>query len=197
MLFEWDEAKSRRALRERGFGFEYAARIFLGPTLEKEDERQDYGEVRMQAIGQVGNDVLFVVYTDRGNARHIVSARLASRKERRTLAIVRRTLENIRRLKPRISRAKIDATTEADIRRHMREDDQGETDLASFAAFIPPQLLRTQLGMTQGEFARALRIPLSTLRNWEQGRVLPDPAARSLLTIVAKNPRAALKALAA
>ncbi len=83
MLFEWDEAKSRRALSERGFGFDYAARICLGPTLEKEDNRRDYGEVRMQAIGQIGEDVLFVVYTDRSNARHIISARLASRKERR------------------------------------------------------------------------------------------------------------------
>ncbi len=82
MLFEWDEAKSRRTFSERGFGFGYAARIFLGPTLEQEDNRRDYGEVRMQAIGQVGNDVLFIVYTDRGNARHIISARLASRKER-------------------------------------------------------------------------------------------------------------------
>ncbi len=45
--------------------------------------------------------------------------------------------------------------------------------------------------------ARALRIPVSTLRNWEQGRVLPDPAARSLLAIVARNPKVALKALAA
>jgi putative transcriptional regulator len=86
------------------------------------------------------------------------------------MALVRRTMENIRRLKPPIDCAK---------------------------TMIPPQLLRKQLGMTQSEFAKALRIPLSTLRNWEQGRVLPDPAARSLLTIVAKNPKAALKALAA
>lgn len=113
------------------------------------------------------------------------------------MALVRRTLENIRRMRPHIDRAKIAATTEADIRRHMREDGQDETDLAGFAPVILPQLLRKQLGMTQGEFARALRIPLSTLRNWEQGRVVPDPAARSLLTIVAKNPKAALKALAA
>jgi putative transcriptional regulator len=62
---------------------------------------------------------------------------------------------------------------------------------------IPPRVLRKKLHMTQPEFAKALRIPLATLRNWEQGRVLPDPAARSLLTIVAKNPRAALRALAA
>jgi putative transcriptional regulator len=106
-------------------------------------------------------------------------------------------MEHIRRLKPRIDRAKIDATKEADIQRHRREDDQDKTDLANFTPVIPPQVLRKQLGMTQDEFARALRIPLSTLRNWEQGRVLPDPAARSLLTIVAKNPKIALKALAA
>lgn len=37
----------------------------------------------MQAIGETGGDILFVVYTDRGNARHIISAQLASRKERR------------------------------------------------------------------------------------------------------------------
>jgi uncharacterized DUF497 family protein len=83
MLFEWDEAKSRRTTSERGFGFDYAARIFLGPTLEKQDDRRDYGEVRIQAIGEVAGDVLFVAYTDRGDARHVISARLASRKERR------------------------------------------------------------------------------------------------------------------
>ncbi len=83
MVFEWDEAKSRRTLDERGFGFEYAARIFLTPTLERLDDRREYGEVRIQAIGRVGDDILFVVYTDRGDIRHIISARLANRKERR------------------------------------------------------------------------------------------------------------------
>jgi uncharacterized DUF497 family protein len=68
-----DEAKSRRTLNERGF--EYAARIFLGPTLERQDARREYGEVRVQAIGRVVDDTLFVVYTDRGDARHIISAR--------------------------------------------------------------------------------------------------------------------------
>ncbi|MGB6539296.1 MAG: BrnT family toxin [Xanthobacteraceae bacterium] len=83
MLLEWDEAKSRRNLNERGFDFEYAARVFLGPTLERLDNRREYGEVRVQVIGRVIDNILFVVYTDRGDARHIISARLASRKERR------------------------------------------------------------------------------------------------------------------
>jgi putative transcriptional regulator len=51
--------------------------------------------------------------------------------------------------------------------------------------------------MTQEQFAEALRIPLATLRNWEQGRFAMDPAAKSLLRIVAKDPKAAFKALAA
>jgi uncharacterized protein len=60
MLFEWDEAKSRRTLSERGFGFDYATRIFSGLTLEKQDDRRDYGETRMQAIGQAGVDILLL-----------------------------------------------------------------------------------------------------------------------------------------
>jgi uncharacterized DUF497 family protein len=51
--------------------------------LEKQDVRRDYGEVRMQALGQTNGDVLFVVYTERGNVRHLISARLANRKERK------------------------------------------------------------------------------------------------------------------
>jgi putative transcriptional regulator len=79
------------------------------------------------------------------------------------MAIIRRTMENIRRMKPRINRAKIDATTEADIRRHMREDGQAEGNLTGFAPVIPPRVLRKRFRMTQAE--RAIRIPLATLRN--------------------------------
>ena len=80
------------------------------------------------------------------------------------MAIIRRTMENIRRMKPCINRAKIAATTEANIRRHMSEDGEDESDFADFAPVIPPRVLR-KLQMTQTEFARALRIPLATLRN--------------------------------
>jgi hypothetical protein len=83
MLFEWDEAKSRRNLRERGFDFNYAASVFADLTLERRDDRRDYGEVRMQAIGRAGVDILFVVYTDRGDVRHLISARRANKKERK------------------------------------------------------------------------------------------------------------------
>jgi len=51
--------------------------------------------------------------------------------------------------------------------------------------------------LTQEQFAQAMGISVHTLRNWEQGRVRPDPAARSLLLAVYRNPKAVLAALAA
>lgn len=82
MQFEWDQTKSDRNRRERGFGFDYAALIFAGRVAEWEDDREDYGETRVRAVGRAGDDLLHVVYTDRGQTRRIISARLASKKER-------------------------------------------------------------------------------------------------------------------
>ena len=81
-MFEWDEAKSEATLRSRGFNFATAARIFENSVLEFDDDRRAYGEKRIAAIGRAGTNMLFVVYTWRGDARRIISARLANRKER-------------------------------------------------------------------------------------------------------------------
>ena len=51
-------------------------------SADGEDERKGYGEVRTCALGQVGTDVLLVVYTMRGERCRIISARLGNRKER-------------------------------------------------------------------------------------------------------------------
>lgn len=50
--------------------------------------------------------------------------------------------------------------------------------------------LREKLGMTQEAFAAAYRIPVGTLRDWEQGRKRPDAPARAYLTVIARNPKA-------
>ncbi|MBI4967840.1 MAG: BrnT family toxin [Rhodospirillales bacterium] len=81
-MIEWDQAKSRRNFRERGFDFAFAAAIFEAPTLEMDDDRFDYRERRIRAIGQVEDQILCVVYTWRGIRRRIISARSANRKER-------------------------------------------------------------------------------------------------------------------
>ena len=50
--------------------------------------------------------------------------------------------------------------------------------------------LRERLGLTQDAFAAAYRIPIGTLRDWEQGRKHPDAPARAYLTVIARNPEA-------
>ncbi len=87
-MFEWDEAKSETCLRMRGFNFAHAALIFEGPTLEIDDDRLQYDERRIQAIGRAGDDVLFVVYTWRGDVRRIISARRSDRRERNAYATI-------------------------------------------------------------------------------------------------------------
>ena len=82
MRFDWDPDKEERNRQERGFGFDVAALIFEAGTIEWPDDRRDYGEARVRAIGEVDGLVLHVVFTDRGDVRRIISARLASRKER-------------------------------------------------------------------------------------------------------------------
>jgi len=63
--FTWDPGKSERNFAERGFDFAFAAAIFAGPTLERIDTRQDYGEVRRIALGAADGILLTVVSTDR------------------------------------------------------------------------------------------------------------------------------------
>ena len=87
MVFEWDPRKSRANLRKRGFDFAFAASVFLGTTLEKEDTRRVYGEMRMVAIGMADDVHLTVVYTDRTSeknerARRVISARKSNKRER-------------------------------------------------------------------------------------------------------------------
>jgi putative transcriptional regulator len=112
------------------------------------------------------------------------------------MAIVRKSLKQIKAAKPKLNAAKIDATTENDIRRHMIEDGEDSNYEPSIADIYTPQVIRKRLGMTQEQFAHALRIPVATLRNWEQGRNSIDPAARSLLVVVARDPQAVLATLA-
>ncbi len=87
MNFAWDPDKSESNLLERGFDFDFASLIFEGPTLERADDREDYGEARIVAIGLVEDLALTVVYTDRrqesgDTVRRIISARRSSSRER-------------------------------------------------------------------------------------------------------------------
>ncbi len=55
--------------------------------------------------------------------------------------------------------------------------------------------IRNRIGMSQSEFASAFGISVSTLRHWERGDRTPHGPALVLLNVVAKEPKAVLKAL--
>ena len=83
MAFEWDEDKLRANIRKHGIDFLNAALIFEADTIEWVDDREDYGEERVIALGQSGFNVLRVTYTLRGATIRIISAQKASRHDQK------------------------------------------------------------------------------------------------------------------
>ena len=87
MIYEWDENKRITNIKNHGIDFVDAVEIFSDPNrIETVDERQDYGEERLQTIGYAPTmpGLLFVVFTYRGDntKRRMISARKASKYER-------------------------------------------------------------------------------------------------------------------
>jgi len=75
---------------------------------------------------------------------------------------------------------------------------RGNKRAASRVDRIDPQsvaAIRAKLRLSQEEFSAAFGISLATLRNWEQGRRQPTGAARVLLHVAAKHPKAVLDAV--
>ena len=82
MEFEWDGAKSDACLTHRGFDFAYVLRAFLDEDrIVGRDRRWDYGEDRYRLLGAIEGRVFVVIYTMRGSAMRIISARKANRRE--------------------------------------------------------------------------------------------------------------------
>lgn len=78
--FEWDEVKRRKILEDRGVDLLDAALIFEkgGEIIEWRDERRDYGEDRIIAVGYADNAPYQVVYTwRRGNIRLITAWKIS------------------------------------------------------------------------------------------------------------------------
>jgi putative transcriptional regulator len=60
---------------------------------------------------------------------------------------------------------------------------------------VDVKAIRSATGLSQGMFAARYRIPVGTLRDWEQGRKQPDTTARAYLHVIARNPDMVVKAL--
>jgi putative transcriptional regulator len=76
---------------------------------------------------------------------------------------------------------------------------RGRLRPARVTTFHPADVraIREKLDVTQAEFALMIGVSLATLRNWEQGRRVPDGPAQALLRVAAANPKAVITALSA
>lgn len=84
MRFEWDEKKNAANLKNHGIRFERAVTIFKGPFITRWDPRSYDGEDREISIGVIDSDgVYIVVHVDRSKNIRIISARKASKRERK------------------------------------------------------------------------------------------------------------------
>ncbi len=84
MHFEWDDRKAAYNFRKHRVSFEEASTVFAGSlTLSFDDPDHSVDEQRFITIGESDQGrVLFVSHTDRDDTTRIISARVATRRER-------------------------------------------------------------------------------------------------------------------
>jgi putative transcriptional regulator len=96
--------------------------------------------------------------------------------------------------------ARLDAMTDEEIEAAARSDPGAqpltEDELQQFERVPNLKAIRNKVGLTQKAFAETFHLSLSAVRDWEQGRFVPDRAARTLLKVIAHNPDAVKEALA-
>lgn len=81
MKLTFDPTKRAATLADRGLDFAAAGQIFAGLVFEFPDERFDYEEERIITVGLLDGRMIVVVWTQRGQDRHIISMRKANGRE--------------------------------------------------------------------------------------------------------------------
>lgn len=83
MEITYDAEKRELTLEKRGLDFEDAVHVFAGPVFDLEDDGKDYGETRWLTFGLLNERMVVLVWTQRGEARRIISMRKANDRERK------------------------------------------------------------------------------------------------------------------
>ena len=84
MQITFDQAKRDATFENRGLAFEDAELVFQGKTIEVEDTRKDYGELRIICFGKLLDRMVVVGYTQREQSRHVFSMRKANEREQKS-----------------------------------------------------------------------------------------------------------------
>lgn len=108
-----------------------------------------------------------------------------------TSKVVRYSRENLPR--DRTDWARVRAMKDKEIWAAARSDPDAQpltpAQLAKMRRVSPVKALRERLEMTQAQFAEAFHLPITTLRDWEQRRSIPDAPARALLLAIERGPQ--------
>jgi len=196
--FEWNETKAATNWKVHGVTFQQATKVFSDHfAVEWIDDREGYGEERINRLGMCDGVILHVTYTERGERKNMSKNTIIAKM--RSDGTVVEVLENGEErpfpdvpMRP-MTEEEIHAAAMAD------HDARPMTPEELRRARRVPRIktLRRSLHLTQQEFAARYHIPLGTLRDWEQGRAEPDQPAKAYLTVIARDPEGVRRALQA
>ena len=82
MPFEWDETKRRQNQRKHGIDFIDAKEIWSRRHIEYPSPQTLHNEERFLAVGELHGEIVTVVFTWRGDARRLISARISRQYEK-------------------------------------------------------------------------------------------------------------------
>ncbi|MCK3655655.1 hypothetical protein A4G19_07790 [Pasteurellaceae bacterium Macca] len=81
MQIEYDETKNQRNIQERGLPFSMVREFEFDTAFIKQDRRQEYAEVRYQALGFIQQRLYVLVFCLRNTRLRIISFRKANQRE--------------------------------------------------------------------------------------------------------------------
>lgn len=187
--FEWDVDKAAQSYAKHGVSFDRARLVFADPFGVGEiDDREDYGEDRFTIVGMV-EGALITSPTPSAKTACASSPRDGQPNMSKTTT-TNRTHKPLEPLRPMTDDEVLAAAMSDPDAKPLTPD-----DLERMKRIPRAKIIRRALGLTQEEFAARFRIPLGTLRDWEQGAAEPDTCARAYLTVIARNPKAVAEAL--
>ena len=118
------------------------------------------------------------------------------------MTTVRKTLAKARKSPFRFTpeeRARLEAMTDEEIEQNALDDPDNppwtDEQLERGMLGRRVRLAREKCGLSQSAFSARFRIPVATLRDWEQGRRKPDSTSLAYLTVIERDPEAVQRAL--
>ena len=78
-MISWDEPKRRSNIKKHGIDLAELESAFDSPMITLEDDRENYVELRLQSLAMWRGRVVFLVWTEREDAAHLISCRYADR----------------------------------------------------------------------------------------------------------------------